>query len=142
MSDQDLEGKYFAPLLGKTIAKIERADTGGILRFTESTGAEHYFVAEADCCSESWFEEFIGGLGGVKVTAVEGGSDSPWLRRTSTRQDVDISQYYKISANHHTFSFFLRNSSNGYYCGSVWYGNKMPDWLIKKANKIKFFEVK
>lgn len=75
--------------------------------------------ANADCCSESWFEfgdQGIHTIIGKEITNITkvGSVDLP----QSHRQECDNNYSYIINfKDDSTFMFYLRNSSNGYYDG-------------------------
>lgn len=80
--------------------------------------------ADGDCCSESWFEcfentSFDDCIGkdyvGCRDTGLYNDNMVP-----SNIQDCDMNHIYELAfADNTTFRFMLRNSSNGYYDGSV-----------------------
>lgn len=76
--------------------------------------------AEGDCCSESWFADITGveALLGATVTAVEE-VELPDPEDNRTRQDCDQAYGFKITTTKGRTDIVFRNSSNGYYGGSL-----------------------
>ena len=106
-------------LLGKRIAAIEVSDGEGYLRFQTDAG-EVVWEAEGDCCSESWFADIIGTsalIGGTVSEVVELEMPKPVDDRT--RQEEDEAYGFRISTEKGSATIAFRNSSNGYYGGSL-----------------------
>lgn len=119
--------KTIERLVGRTIKKIYMNEDN--LKFETDLG-DIVFGVEGDCCSHSYFHDFIGVeklLKGTPVISVE----SIYLD-TSDRQvqvnrndSEEIQCYgYKIVTEDPNFGdvtsvFSFRNSSNGYYGGSM-----------------------
>lgn len=94
------------------------------------------FYAQADCCSESWFEfqnEDQAFNNNLEISNIE--SVSVELPK-SNRQDIDKNDRFDIYyEDGSSTSFYLRNSSNGYYSG--WLSieeDRNSDILIPKIN--------
>lgn len=111
----------FESLVGKTITKIEIADDKTCLRFFEASGEPLSFYAEGQCCSTSWFESVSGieNILGQKVLKTEA---KPEVE--PNRHEEDAEKYIKIygfclSTEKGYFDIEMRNSSNGYYGGSI-----------------------
>lgn len=135
--DEDEEyGNGFSSLVGKTILglAIDRYKT--YLKFYTTEGVIIY-EAEGDCCSESWFEHISGiddvveytDLGGVKVHKVNNLDE---VRLLGTKQDVDKSYGVEIELEdpHRPIKIKYRNSSNGYYGGSVKRVKSVPEDVV------------
>lgn len=112
------------PLIGKVIIEVELADDKGALRFHIDDGEPVIVRAAGDCCSHTWIESLdtpqllIGGT----VTAVED-LDMPTPPNVKEDGYGDVTQYYgcKIRTNKGDCVIDFRNTSNGYYGGSlVW----------------------
>jgi hypothetical protein len=73
---------------------------------------------EADCCSETWFADFVGvALAlGSEITAVEL-VDLPTPKDDRTRQEYDEAYGIRITTTGGVLDIVYRNSSNGYYGG-------------------------
>lgn len=76
--------------------------------------------ANADCCSESWFEKLntdFDYLIGKEIIDICK-SDEPIELEESHRQEYTQNDIIRISLSDETFfDFVLRNASNGYYSG-------------------------
>lgn len=89
------------------------------LVFVTSTGMVG-FTTDADCCSETWFADITGvsSLLGAMVNSVE------WLELDQvddgrSRQQVDEFYGFRIHTTLGSSDVLFRNSSNGYYGGSL-----------------------
>lgn len=108
-------------LIGKTIEKLTRDADKETFRFHLSDGSSITWVALGDCCSHSWVEHISGVvfLFGASVRSVED-TDLGELPPAEPDQYEVISRYsYKITTDKGVCEFELRNSSNGYYGGSL-----------------------
>jgi hypothetical protein len=133
-------------LLNKIIYKIYISNDKRYLSFQTNDGEINFF-AYGDCCSESWFNHICGihpylinankCYGQVK--SIEQTSDFKTL--PSTKQDVDQICFTKIRTQHCYIDIELRNSSNGYYNGSIDY-DKRSRSQIEKDKKVTFSELK
>ena len=92
-------------------------------------------IPEEDCCSESWFEQVKDNVthclkSKVMKSLHYKSVDLP----ESGKQECDKSEQYRIMFTDDTFyDFYLRNSSNGYYCG--WIDFKFTEhskWLFSE----------
>jgi hypothetical protein len=112
------------PLIGKTILKIEISDDKETITFFCE---DAYVVGEcyADCCSSTWIENVeYPALGyPAKVLNVE---DLGLTRAEEEHPEHDYLQVYgyKISTDKGDLVIDFRNSSNGYYGGSL-------DWSVQ-----------
>jgi hypothetical protein len=106
-------------LKGKTIMRVYQ-DNEDELFFVDSGNKIHKFLCSGDCCSESWWREIynLNEMIGKEITDV--------LMRSvqldySTRQDSDISEVFviKCDSDYQNTIIEHRNSSNGYYSGTV-----------------------
>lgn len=83
------------------------------------------FDGEADCCSETWFADFfnIPDVLNSKVISVEvidlEVGDYNVEKDNRTRQECDEVYGYRIRTEKGSGVFSLRNSSNGWYGGSI-----------------------
>ena len=118
-------------LVGCELHKIEVSHGEEVIRFETDKGVKT-FLAEGDCCSESWFADILisQDFKGGRVFKVEE-MDLPEFVKSLInkdgrgRQDEDEVYGYKLflrSDNTYRCSFIeiiFRNSSNGYYGGMV-----------------------
>lgn len=105
-------------LIGKTIISIGIANDYERICFVTDEGQIDY-ITEADCCSETWFHELmnVDALIGGKVAGVTE-LDLP-APPDALRQDSDILYGYRIDTDKGSANLVFRNSSNGYYGGSI-----------------------
>lgn len=110
------------PLIGKTISAVELAEDKKAIRFLVHDG-EVIGRADGDCCSDTWIEHVE--LPALGFPAVVTGVESLLLRESETRGGEEI-QFYglKIVTNHGDMMIDYRNSSNGYYGGSLVFGDE------------------
>jgi hypothetical protein len=107
-------------LIGKTITKVEIAEDKMAMRLTLSDG-EMLIRVDADCCSHTWIEhvEMPTELPAL-VTAV----GDIELNADADTRDGELAFYgYRISTNQGDLVIDYRNESNGYYGGSIVFGN-------------------
>lgn len=104
--------------VGKTINALKIAADKQALLFQCSDG-EHIVRVDGDCCSHTWIEHIeLPALGfPALVTAVEHLS----LDKETKDNDGDCIAFYgcKISTDRGEIVIDYRNSSNGYYGGSI-----------------------
>ncbi len=107
-------------LMGRLVRAVYLNDDATHLQFDTDSGPLAY-CAEADCCSESWFNH-IAGLDALRervlqveevpvVVVIEG---EPGY---SARQEVDEVYGFKLYTLRGICDIELRNASNGYYGG-------------------------
>lgn len=107
-------------LVGKTLTGVKIASDKGALLF-ETTDGKAVVRADGDCCSHTWIEHIeLPALGfPAKVLAVD---DLP-MPDLGSPDKYDVIAYYgcKITTDRGEMVIDFRNSSNGYYGGSlVW----------------------
>lgn len=119
--------KDCSDLKGKTIVKIEKEPEGQWIDFYLGDGEKWRFLAEGDCCSNSWVQEIMypeNIIGEVVVNVIE----------HTTASNIDDGEYgyldiYNLDlvSKKGTCTVDFRNSSNGYYGGSLVFnrGNSM-----------------
>jgi len=113
-------------LEGKCITSIEvDKERQHYIKFNTSSGSLVY-EASGECCSESWFADVIAvdALIGANVYSVEEIDipDGIEVDDERVRDDVTKAYGYKITGSRGVATIAFRNSSNGYYGGSVmWY---------------------
>jgi hypothetical protein len=112
-------------LEGKKIARVKVSRDRKTIVFDTNDGRMTW-TAEGDCCSSSWFEHVDGieDLIGEIVTAVEHADRYGYLEETSKSWDKDENEltriyFVTIKSRKGRCSIEMRNSSNGYYGGSI-----------------------
>lgn len=122
-------GVEMQELVGRTINRVFVSEDEEFLKFETDVGLIT-FHACGDCCSESWFADILGidALLDGKVRSVD---EIPLpnynLNDGRCRQDVDEVYGYCIRTNHGSAVIAFRNSSNGYYGGSVERSRELPN---------------
>jgi hypothetical protein len=117
-------------LIGKKILKLEvNKDGQHYLRLTLDTEKDFiYVIAYGDCCSETWFADILGPSLALnkQITAIEetyrdcdDGIKSYNVDDGRGRQDEDKAYGLTIHSLGGDLDIVYRNSSNGYYCGSI-----------------------
>jgi hypothetical protein len=106
-------------LIGKKVNALLVNSDQSILVF-DTDGGDVVYRTDGDCCSETWFADITGVqalVGGtvadaeeVEMAAVEDGR---------TRQEYDQFYGVKIKTDKGYADIVYRNSSNGYYGGSI-----------------------
>lgn len=107
-------------LVGKTVIGLRVNEDQSILAFDHSDGTSTSYEAYGDCCSETWFADITGveALLGGKVLEVEN-VDLPAVADGRTRQEEDQFYGVKLRTDKGLVDIVYRNSSNGYYGGSI-----------------------
>ena len=108
-------------LIGKKITGLRINEDQSVLAFDTDQGVIAY-DALGDCCSETWFADITGVsalLGGTVQTAVEVSMDGYNVEDGRTRQEWDEAYGVKLTTEKGYADFVFRNSSNGYYGGSI-----------------------
>jgi hypothetical protein len=108
-------------LIGKKIAGLRINADQSVLVFDTDQGVIAY-DAWGDCCSETWFADITGVsalLGGIVQTADEVSMDGYNVEDGRTRQEYDEAYGVKLTTDKGYADIVFRNSSNGYYGGSI-----------------------
>lgn len=108
-------------LIGKKIAGLRINEDQSVLAFDTDQGVIAY-DALGDCCSETWFADITGVsalLGGTVQTADEVSMDGYNVEDGRTRQEWDEAYGVKLTTEKGYADIVFRNSSNGYYGGSI-----------------------
>ena len=117
--------KEFTALIGRRINSVSIDDEKQTIVFTTDKGPVVY-SAYGDCCSHSWFEHLTGTdvLAGEIVNKVV---NRPMPE--SNEIDSETIRYYgwTLETSKGRFDIEMRNSSNGYYGGSVHVGETVPN---------------
>ena len=121
-------------LIGKTITGLRVNEDQSLLVFDHPDGASTGYETDADCCSETWFADITGVaalIGGVVQTADEVSMDGYNVDDGRGRQDSDVAYGYKLTTDKGHADIVFRNSSNGYYGGSIHlFGNQAPENMV------------
>lgn len=111
----------FHELKGRKI--IDCSGDADTIKILTDDGIKHFYWAAGECCSSSWFEnfeEFLPALKGstikevkVKILDIQ--------REDDHEEDGSYIQYYcwVLTSDKGYIDIEMRNSSNGYYGGSV-----------------------
>lgn len=108
-------------LIGKKITGLRINEDQSVLVFDTDQGVIAY-DAWGDCCSETWFADITGVsalLGGTVQTAEKVIMDGYNVEDGRTRQEYDEAYGYKLTTDKGYADIVFRNSSNGYYGGSI-----------------------
>jgi hypothetical protein len=113
-------GASMNELIGKTVASLRVSADQSILTFDHPDGTSTSYLTDGDCCSETWFADITGVnalLGGKVVEVAE--IDLPTVVDGRGRQDEDQFYGVKLRTEKGVADIVYRNSSNGYYGGSI-----------------------
>lgn len=116
-------------LIGKTVTGLRVNEDQSILAFTHPDGTSTSYVTDGDCCSETWFADITGvaALLGGEVLEVES-VGMPEAEDKRTRQEYDKQYGVKLRTDKGRADIVYRNSSNGYYGGSIQlHSGALPD---------------
>jgi hypothetical protein len=108
-------------LISKKITGMRINDDQSVLAFDTDQGTVAY-GAWGDCCSETWFADITGVsalLGGTVQTADEVSMEGYNVEDGRTRQEYDEAYGVKLTTDKGYADIVFRNSSNGYYGGSI-----------------------
>lgn len=137
-------------LVGKVITGLYVSDDQELLKFTTATGTDYIYVTEGDCCSETWFADILVNNSALKgegaVLEVQQMDIPDFVQELvnkdgRTRQEYDSVYGYKILIGDAkgfykgTLEIVFRNSSNGYYGGSISLYDSSKDWLVKRIKE-------
>src|SRR5581483_5191564 len=122
-------------LLGEIINSLWVSDNQSLLVFGVGDGGFKAFEAYGDCCSESWFADILGVenlLGSIVAKVEEIPLPDYNVEDGCGRQYSDIAYGYKLYTYKGQTTIIFRNSSNGYYGGSLLvFTGKLPDNLTQ-----------
>lgn len=119
-------------LIGKTVVGLRVNDDQAFLTFDHPDGTSTTYVTDEDCCSETWFADVTGvsALLGSKVLEVDF-VEVKEVDDDRTRQEHDEFYGVKLRTEKGYVDIVYRNSSNGYYGGSIeLYGKSPPERMI------------
>lgn len=124
-------------LIGKKIAGLAVSDDQSVLTFRIEGGEDVSYYADGDCCSESWFADITGVaalLGGTVTAADSVDLEGYNVEDGRCRQDYDEAYGWKLTTDKGYADIVFRNSSNGYYGGSIeLVTERLSGWLGDKA---------
>tara|TARA_R110000868_G_scaffold66014_3_gene196968 strand:- start:3348 stop:3761 length:414 start_codon:yes stop_codon:yes gene_type:complete len=108
----------FDKLKDKLFISAEINEDNTVIKLTEKSGDLYYLMATGDCCSETWMENVTGtkDLLNNEILEVKG---TDLGEAPGTRQDYDQKYSFIIKTKKGNFEIEYRNSSNGYYGGSM-----------------------
>lgn len=109
-------------LVGKTVTAIYIAEDKEAIRFDLDNGESIVAKCDADCCSYTWIEHVtLPALGFPFLVLAEKDVELP----EDIENDGDYIQFYGFALETDKGDFLLdyRNSSNGYYGGSLSWPN-------------------
>lgn len=121
-------------LVGKTVSKVEISSGEEVLVVTHDSGRSVY-ETEGDCCSQTWIADIVGvaNLIGHKVIKVES-LEVNCVDDGRTRQEVDSFYGIKLHTTGGYVDIVYRNSSNGYYGGSM---NRVKEERLRKSLELR-----
>ena len=108
-------------LISKTVAGLWRSPEGDKVSFGFSDGTFATLATFADCCSETWIADIIGveAVIGAEIRQITNMAKSYSENDPRSRQDHDEIFGIKIQTSAGACDLIFRNSSNGYYNGSI-----------------------
>jgi hypothetical protein len=128
------------PLIGKVVTAVFLTDDGSAIKFEVEGGEPIVAHAEGDCCSHSWIENVQGveQLLDSRVVSVEDiempeptaeptvkGESSEFVHNRYGHYEEQMAYYgCKITTEKGFATIDYRNSSNGYYGGSLSWPNE------------------
>lgn len=122
-------------LIGKTIIRIEVSPGEEYIKFTHPDGSYTAYQAYGDCCSETWFADIVGVEALLRANVLEIREvdlQSYDCKDDRTRQEYDEFYGVKIKTSKGYSDIIYRNSSNGYYGGSIsLYTGKFPNNMLE-----------
>lgn len=108
-------------LVGKHIVKVNINSERTLLHFLTKDGESFFYGTAGDCCSKSWYEHFSGIDYLLNSTIVSIEDVDMSSLNIGNHPEHDYLQVYgiKIKTNKGYADIEFRNSSNGYYGGSI-----------------------
>ncbi len=119
------------PLIGKVITAIFIADDREAIKFVLNDGMSNSEIVarcDGDCCSHTWIEDLINpeaAIGSEVLKAEDIALPGEFCNPTKTDNYEDEMKFYgfAIETAKGRFTIAYRNSSNGYYGGSLEWPN-------------------
>ncbi len=106
-------------LIGKTVVSLEVNECENVLVFN-CTDDKVVYYAYGDCCSETWFADIVGVQCLLGATVLDSQDISlPYVEDGRCRQEYDQFYGVKLMTDKGYVDIVYRNSSNGYYGGSI-----------------------
>lgn len=129
-------------LLGSKVIAARLEEGESRLLFEMEGGSGVMWTVDGDCCSESWFADLVGveDLAGATVTGVESVEMEALGYSTEDgrgRQEHDQVYGYKLTTDKGWCDIVFRNSSNGYYGGSMWATPATPEEMRASRGWLK-----
>jgi len=119
----------FGPLVGRKIEAVwVDCEEQKYLHFATDQGPIYYGTS-GSCCSETWFADIFGVealLEGGPILKVEVAPDKTKVRDGRSRQQVDEIYGFTLTTSHGRCDIAFRNSSNGWYDGSIVLSPNLP----------------
>jgi hypothetical protein len=109
-------------LIGDTVNRVFVEESEYNMFFVTKSGAIWQLSVSGDCCSESWFSDFYNVealLHGTITKINESGMPDYNVDDGRGRQESDQVYGYEFVTTKGTATLVFRNSSNGYYGGSM-----------------------
>ena len=127
-------------LIGKKIRRIFISDDAINIKFVTDQG-DFIYHTDGDCCSETWIQE-INHYDNLIDHVVNFSKELTEVSLPGSKQDEDVA--YGIEFGEDKFckgSIVYRNSSNGYYGGSIFLVGGEREWYKIDTEKIIWKEV-
>jgi hypothetical protein len=106
-------------LIGKTVKALAISNDQSVLVVTHNEGRSVY-KTWGDCCSETWIADIVGVCNLIGHTVVKAEDmEVPCVNDGRTRQEEDCFYGIKLTTTGGYVDIIYRNSSNGYYGGSL-----------------------
>lgn len=109
-------------LVGQTVVSIGVDDEQHLMTLRLAGGSDIILTTEGDCCSESWFADFLG-VDALLNQPIEQFEEIELPDYTTDdgrgRQDFDRVYGYRFTTPRGYADLIFRNSSNGYYGGEM-----------------------
>lgn len=121
------ESAHMNELIGRTINAIQIDDDEQHFLAFDTDNGRIIYMAEGDCCSESWFYHVLGADNLLGQTVLE--TESYYLGEPGdgfSRQEEDKLYSIKLRTARGYADVEFRNSSNGYYGG--WLDIYLAEW--------------
>ncbi len=115
-------------LIGRIVKSVEMSEDKQFITF-ETDDGQYKFEAFADCCSDSWIEELdnpealigqkVNGVESFDIDSIDTDEADKKYKGNVGGQDVLSVYRYDIKTDKGICTIDFRNSSNGYYGGSL-----------------------
>ena len=118
-------------LVGQIVTSASITSDKEIIELTLHPDRAVYLITEGGCCSHSWFShvEGIRSLIGQEILSLESRPFNSFRKKDDDGYESYIKVYgFAIVTATGKTVFEFRNSSNGYYGGSVKVATHLPEW--------------